>query len=239
MRSIFRLASSLWCAAVACSASTGMSQTSQNAGVALIDLGVLMEGNRRFVEAMESVADDTLQLEQQVRREHAQLQRRLRRLQDLEAGSSAWRREEKAIADAKSALQSRAALDKSRLLRRETQVYAECYGELQVELEAYCRQHGIALVLRYDSRPVEWSEGAALRDGLQRTVVYQSQRDITLPLLQIVNARRGPRYGQLPLAERVPKPLRFLGTVPETAAKRVVMARAAWALNDLVSPPAS
>ena len=78
---------------------------------------------------------------------------------------------------------------KKTILERETQIYYNVFQEINYEVRNFADRHGISLVLRYNSEPVDTSNPQSVRAEINKSVVYQRNIDITDSVLNELNRR--------------------------------------------------
>ena len=59
------------------------------------------------------------------------------------------------------------------------QVYYDTYEQMQAVLKSLSTQHGISLVLRFDSGEVDPTNRGEVIKGVNRAIVYQEKLDLT------------------------------------------------------------
>ena len=68
---------------------------------------------------------------------------------------------------------------KKDLLQREALQYYTSYNEILAAIDRIAQRHGIALVLRFDSRAMDPEDPQSVMQGMNRAVVLQRNLDIT------------------------------------------------------------
>ena len=76
-------------------------------------------------------------------------------------------------------LQVQARQVKKDLLQREALQYYASYNEILKTIERIAQQHGIGLVLRFDSRNMDPQDPQSVMQGMNPAVVLQRNLDIT------------------------------------------------------------
>jgi Skp family chaperone for outer membrane proteins len=161
-----------------------------NAGiqVALIDVGQIFRNHKGFKKKMEEMKKELVEVDGRLKLENAQIQVFQERLKTLDAQSQEHLELEDKITTQKSSQQVRIAREKRRFMRQESAIYAEIYKEVQKAVEEYAREHGIRLVIRYNSQPINESDSNSVMKGVNRNVVFQDGLDITAEIVQRLNA---------------------------------------------------
>ena len=96
---------------------------------------------------------------------------------------------EATILELQAAGQLAATKKKKDLLDREAKLYFEVYEEIKQEVNAFMKQYGIALVLRFNSDSIDVRNRPAVLEYVNRPIVDQRRIDITAQIVERV-ARR-------------------------------------------------
>src|SRR5204863_2340723 len=73
-------------------------------------------------------------------------------------------------------------------LEQEARVYFNIYREVEESVALFAQRNGIRLVLRFTGDEMKPDDRASVLQGVNKPVVYQSQLDITLAILNTLNA---------------------------------------------------
>ena len=204
--------------------------------VAVVDVSRLILENRRFRAALDLLEAEGKRLEGELKKQQLEIAAQAESLRSRQA-STALTRAETALAKRRVLWRAQTEAQQVALLQQQDELYARAYREAHDRIAEYCRRHRIALVLQQSSKQLTPSEG---RKVLDRLVIHQDRVNITPAVLRRINASQTPRYGPPKFSlEKLPRPARFLFTLPAVAAKRVAEVRAAATLDRLVFPPAS
>jgi hypothetical protein len=80
---------------------------------------------------------------------------------------------------------------------REASVYMQVYGEIERAVSQFAREHGIAVVHRFDGEPVDTGDRNRILGTITKPIVYYDpQIDITPDILRMLNG--APVAGQPP-----------------------------------------
>ena len=86
----------------------------------------------------------------------------------------------------------RARTSKQDIELREAQIYAHVYQEVQQEVEYYCSNNNVALVMSFNGDPINPDKPQDIARMVTQPVVYHAKSiDITPIILQGIRARHG------------------------------------------------
>ncbi|MBM4000134.1 MAG: OmpH family outer membrane protein [Planctomycetes bacterium] len=161
--------------------------------VALIDISYVFKNHTTFTQRSEAIKKEVKDYESQMNDQRKALTDKRAGLQNYKVGSPEYEKLEADIANEIAQLEVAANQKRRDILEREAKVYFETYQEVQEAIAAFCGKHGIGLVLRYDSEPIDPADRASVLRGVNRAVIYQDRIDITREILSSVNAPRQAR----------------------------------------------
>ena len=96
-----------------------------------------------------------------------------------------------------AALTAQIQVQKTAFLRRQAVLHLKVYQALGAEVEAYCREKGIDLVVRVNTTPVNPSKpDDVLRQINQQVVYFKPAVDITAAILERLKQRENPLSGE-------------------------------------------
>ena len=201
--------------------------------IAVIDTARVLRHSQRFAEGMDQLEELMRDYQAGEAADLRRLAERTRRISLLKPGSGARDREEQELEKVRSDLEVKRQLTMRAIQRQEARAYFEFYEDLQQELSRHCRRNGVALVLRSDD---QLPDASAL---LSRQVVFHDGADVTDVIIERLNAGGGRPYGTPTVRARLGKRARAMSALPIIAIQQAATARAAWALDRAVFPPAS
>ena len=94
-----------------------------------------------------------------------------------------------AIETRQAALRTEARQKEQELLNREAGIYYDTYRVMQTVVTEIAKQNNIALVLRYDSSEINQASRPEVIKGVNRTVVYHKNLDLTKMVSETLNTR--------------------------------------------------
>ena len=161
----------------------------QGTKVALVDISLIFQENKRFAATMEDMKKDIQKFEEYVKQRRQQLQAKSEGLKQFEVGTPDYRSREATLAKESADLQVDIGLKKKEIMDREARVYYEAYKEVVNHVRAIASRHNIGIVMRYNSSQIDQNDRGSVLAGVNRSIVYQNQLDVTQLVLQSINAR--------------------------------------------------
>lgn len=161
---------------------TGLSQTTsaQEGGiVAVLDVAKVFRVNRAFDDQMKSIRDEAERLKSQIQQRQTQIQEDAKQVLTYEVGSEERNRKETEIEQRQAKLRTEARQLEMQLLTREAGIYHQTYEKMKQVVESAATANNISLVLRFDSTPINPENRAEVIKGVNRSVVYHHQLDLT------------------------------------------------------------
>ena len=187
-------------------AQTGQPPAWPATAIALIDINAIFKEHPTFKGEMTQINDDMGRADAKVKTESQDLQRLRDHIKDYNPGSPEYKAAEEAFVNGQVHLQMEVQNLKQEFVLRQAQVYSRVYQEISQEVDNYCRYHGIAMVINFDSGKVDVNKPEEVARMVYRPVVFHDARmDITPRIIDILHQRRPAApggYGTMPTAER-------------------------------------
>lgn len=167
----------------------GESGNAANTDIAVLDVARVFKQNQRF-------ARDVAELKKEVG--HLDVEFRLRgkeveRLQEQLAGSPSGSPERKKLGDElidkKARIQADVEKQKAQLQQRETLLYRDVYLRVAELTAEYAKEHGLRLVVRFNSGSIESTDRKAVLEAVNRGVVFHDNLDISDAIIERLNAQ--------------------------------------------------
>ena len=76
-------------------------------------------------------------------------------------------------------------------------IYFDTYNTLKLVLSSIAKENNISLVMRYDSAEIDKTNRAEVIKGVNRTVVYHRQLDLTNLVSKTMNERTASAGGTM------------------------------------------
>lgn len=196
MRISLRLATIVACMFTVCSSS--ISAYAQGTSVAVLDVGLVFKKHVRFEQAMEVMKSDVTKFENYLRDERAKVQEMVEGLQGYKNGTKEYNDLEARIAKITSNLQVETKLKQKEFMQREAKLYFNTYEEMQQAVNAFATKYNVELVLRFNSEDIQQDNPQTILQGVNASVVYHRKRDITNPIIEMMNSGSGTTIGREP-----------------------------------------
>jgi Skp family chaperone for outer membrane proteins len=176
-------------------------QAGGSANIALLDVNYIFKNHPRFKAMMEEMKADVDRATNDVNKEKETLQKLAAQLDTFRKGSADYNSMEKEIAEREANLSVKVNLQRKDFLTREAKIYFTVYKEIEQEVEYFCANKGIDIVLRFNGDPVDVDKPDSVLSFINKPVIYYDKgHDITKPILDTLVMRSsvpasGPRIG--------------------------------------------
>ncbi len=155
---------------------------------AVIDVGYIFKNHARFKAAMDKMKDEVMAAENGLKAERDRINGLMEQLKGFNVGTPEFKKLEAEVAKAQGDFNVTAQLQKKDFMDREAKVYLQVYNEIEQAVSQFARQHGIAVVHRFDGDPVDSSDRNRILGNITKPIVfYDPQVDITPDVLKILN----------------------------------------------------
>ncbi len=162
---------------------------------AVIDVGYIFKNHARFKTAMDAMRDEVLAAENGLKAERDRINGLMEQVKGFNPGTPEYRKLEAEVAKAQGDFNVNAQLQKKDFMDREAKVYMQVYGEIERAVSQFARDHGIAVVHRFDGEPVDQGDRNRILGSITKPIVYYDpQIDITPDILRMLNG--APVAGQ-------------------------------------------
>jgi Skp family chaperone for outer membrane proteins len=154
----------------------------------VIDVGYIFKNHARFKAAMDKMKDEVMAAENGLKAERDRINGLMEQLKGFNVGTPEFKKLEAEVAKAQGDFNVTAQLQKKDFMDREAKVYLQVYNEIEQAVSQFARQHGIAVVHRFDGDPVDSSDRNRILGNITKPIVfYDPQVDITPDVLKILN----------------------------------------------------
>ena len=154
--------------------------------VAVLDVAKVFKEHAQFNASMEAIKKEIEVFEEDFRGKRESLQNQIRALQSLQ-GQPEFKTEEAALARKEADLQIEANQKRAEILSKEAEIYYSTYNEVVATVARLSGSYGISMVIRYDSGAIDQTDRASVIKGVNRSVVFQRDLDLTTLVLQELN----------------------------------------------------
>jgi Skp family chaperone for outer membrane proteins len=156
--------------------------------VAVIDVGYIFKNHARFKGAMDKMKDEVMAAENALKSERDRINGLMEQLKGFNVGTPEYKKLEAEIAKAQGDFNVTAQLQKKDFMDREAKVYLQVYTDIERAVAQFAREHGIAVVLRFDGDPVDGADRNQILRGITKPIVYyEGGNDITPDILRMLN----------------------------------------------------
>lgn len=157
--------------------------------VTVLDVAAVFDKNPSFNGLMDAIKAEADRLKTDITAKQEQIRQNALQLQDLTVGSADRNKKEAELEQQQTSLRTDARQSEQDLLNREALIYYETYRTLQNVVAEIAEEYNISLVLRYDSTEIDKTNRAEVIKGVNRTVVFHRQLDLTKLVSERMNAR--------------------------------------------------
>lgn len=162
--------------------------TSPSSHVAVVDVGYIFKNHARFKAAMDKMKDEVMAAENALKADRDRINGLMEQLKAYVVGTPEYKKLEAEIAKGQGDFNVNAQLLKKDFMDRESQVYHKVYGEVEKAVAQFAREHGIAVVFRFDGDPVDGADRNQILRGITKPIVfYEAGNDITPDILKMLN----------------------------------------------------
>lgn len=154
--------------------------------VALIDIIEVFKNHPGYKDRMEAWRKEKEKLDDFLRSQNQKLATDLEKLKSFNAGTKEFKEAEREFANAQADLQVQVQLRRNSLIEAQAKIHFEAYQEVKAVVDRFAARNGIALVLRFDSAPMDPLKPETVPEGVNRPIVYQSGLDITEQIVELL-----------------------------------------------------
>lgn len=152
--------------------------------VAVLDVARVFKENPEFDTAMKSIRQEADGLKGQITQQQEAIKAEAQKLGQYEPGSAERNQMEATLEQKQTALRTQARQAEADLLTREAGVYFTTYEKMKSVVGEIAGQHGISLVLRFDSQEIDSTDRNSVIKGVNRPVVFHRRLDLTNLVIQ-------------------------------------------------------
>lgn len=155
--------------------------------VAVLDVAKVFKDNGEFNSKMEAIKSEADGLKVQIQQQQEAIKNEAQSLTQYEIGSPERNQLEATLEQKQASLRTKARQAEADLLNREAKIYYDTYEQMQTVVSSIASQHGISLVLRFDSDVIDSTNRAEVIKGVNRSVVYHRRLDLTNMVIRQMN----------------------------------------------------
>jgi Skp family chaperone for outer membrane proteins len=160
--------------------------------VAVIDIKHILANDVRLACKLTGLLTETEKAAEQFTGEESAIQRKRKAMLQYKVDVPEHQRLYEEIAKEEARIQAVAAARRQMFQRMEARLYYSAYEEIVAAVEAISGEHGISLVLSYDSESVDTDAPEDIDRVIGRSVVFQHRLNLTEDVLQKINRDATP-----------------------------------------------
>ena len=174
-----------------------LNTTSAQTQVAIVDIGEIFKGHPAFTQQLEALKQEAEQFKSSSLQLQQSLMQKAEVLKQYTPGSPEFKQNEASLAQESAAMEVDQRDKMRQLMQREAQLHFDTYAEVNKLVETYCDQHGIQLVLRFNSEQMDAKNPASIMQRVNGSIIYHDQdKDITSQVIaQLVQSKGSASLG--------------------------------------------
>jgi Skp family chaperone for outer membrane proteins len=165
--------------------------------IALLDVTYIIKNHERCKARMEEMMRDGQAIQKKLQAERADIIKMINdELSQYNKGTPEYQAKEEQITNRQAKLALALNRHKEEFQQREAQIYYDAYQEIMRSTDYFCRQHGIDMVLRFDSEKADPKFPESVIADIRKPVVwYDTRWVITKYVLDDLNRTPLPPRG--------------------------------------------
>lgn len=176
-------------------ASNVQAQESQAGIVTVLDVAKVFKADTEFEAQMASIKQEADNLKKQIQDRQEAIKQEAQQVSQMEAMSPARQEAEGIVEQKQAKLRTEARQAEAALLTREAKVYYDTYQRMQSVVAQVATANNISLVVRFDSAPIDQVNRQEVIKGVNRTVVFHRDIDLTSLVIQTMVPRTAAAGG--------------------------------------------
>jgi Skp family chaperone for outer membrane proteins len=163
---------------------------SQDTGaIAVLDVAKVFKAHTKFNQQLEAIQAQAQKLKSEVDTSQQELRQQAQRVSEtLNVGSRERKEAEADLEQKMTSLRTYARQSEAELMSQEAKIYYDTYLQMQKIVTEAAQANNISLVLRFDSSETNTQERASVVSLVNRTIVFQTNSDITDYVIGQMNA---------------------------------------------------
>ncbi|MDP6446063.1 MAG: OmpH family outer membrane protein [Pirellulaceae bacterium] len=162
----------------------GPSARADGINVAVVDISHIFKNHSRFKSTADSIKANIKSFEQEMTQRRAALTEKGQKLDQFNQGTPQFKALEAELAQQAAAMKLEADRKRRDVLELEAKAYYDTYQEVQRAIATVAAKYNIALVLRYNSQPIDPNDRADVLRGVNQAIIYHNKLDITSQVMQ-------------------------------------------------------
>ena len=173
--------------------------TGKYAKIALLDVNLIFKEHATFKDEMANLKKEADELDKKLKEQQGLLAVMATQLKELTAGSKEYNELEEKITRYKTDQTIEMQTKRREVYQRESNIYRLTYREIESDVEKYCREHQIDMVIRFVGNPVDSNNPESVLANINKPIVWFNDKlDITSAIIRIITEKQK----QLPKEEK-------------------------------------
>ena len=172
--------------------------------VAVIDVAYVLKSHQRFQATLGDIKKEMSDFDAYLRDQQKLMTQEGERLKTFNPGSAEYQQLEESLVDKRSDLSLQVQRKRKEILDKEAQAYFHAYNEVYDYIANFASRYNIQLVLDFDSEQIDVKDYRAVAQGINRTVVYQRELNITNAIIDGLNRGTLPPNAR-PAGPQIPR----------------------------------
>lgn len=148
--------------------------------IALVDVNYIFKRHVRLKAQLKELQTDAEKVQKDFEQQLQRLQEQGQQLGQLKPGTPDYQRLEESLVSQKAIIQGQVALKRKDFVQKEAHLYFNAYREISDEVNYYCQQRGIVLVMNFNGDNINEANPDDIARGISNKVVFYSKNlDIT------------------------------------------------------------
>ncbi|MEQ1903315.1 MAG: OmpH family outer membrane protein [Pirellulaceae bacterium] len=165
--------------------------------VAVLDVAKVFKENLEFSNQMDAIRAEADLLKKNIETKQEEIRSRASTLSGMDPARR--KQFEAQLEQDQTALRTEARQTEQDLLVREASIYFATYTKMQRIVKEISQQNNIALVLRFDSAPINPDNPNEVVVGVNRAIVYQYKLDLTTMVISNMGPTVAAKAGETKL----------------------------------------
>ncbi len=169
--------------------------------LAVIDVGLVFEKHIRFKQQMDALKADIEQADKMFKSQAEEMNRAIEQLKTMKPDSPDYNRMETDLAKQQVDFNANKQQKNKEIMERQSKIYLRTYQEVEDAVKQISVRYNIALVIRFNSKPIDSNDPQEILRGIQRPLVYVDTRyDMTNAVIDSLNRSAPPPGGNANVA---------------------------------------
>ena len=161
--------------------------------VGLIDMGHVFQEYAKFKKLREGLQSEIQKSDAQAKQYLDKSQNLQKKIKTFQQGSTQYAQIEKQLLEVKAQFEAFRAGAQRDLMRKESQIYKQCYVDVSKAVGEYAKYYNYTLIMRFNRKDVTESEAPGeIVNSMNRQVIWHRPKDdITDSVLNYLNKQYG------------------------------------------------